>query len=97
MFVELPETYAPMLLLLKAVYWGMVCSCSWYISWQAQRLRRLDPVRNNNLYAAHEKQDWTWRSVIYRTSYRPLHMLAVEPILVTFYVSLTYSVLYACM
>ncbi|PCH37153.1 MFS general substrate transporter [Wolfiporia cocos MD-104 SS10] len=64
---------------------------------KAQRLRKADPIGNANLYAEHEKADWSIKGVLHRTLYRPIHMLAIEPILllVTIYLSLVYGVLYA--
>lgn len=64
---------------------------------KARRLRQADPVRNANLYAEHERADWSLKGVLHRTLYRPFKMLAVEPILllVTLYLSLVYGVLYA--
>ena len=57
-----------------------------------------DPVRAKDLYAEHEKQDWSIMGVIHRTLYRPLDMLINEPILVmvTVYVSIVYGLLYGC-
>ncbi|KAH9941408.1 MFS polyamine transporter [Amylocystis lapponica] len=79
-FLALPETYAPVIL-----------------QWKARRLRKEDPVNNADLYAEHEQADWSWRGILHRTLYRPIKMLAMEPILVliTFYMSLVYGVLYA--
>ncbi|OSX62324.1 hypothetical protein POSPLADRAFT_1143698 [Postia placenta MAD-698-R-SB12] len=64
---------------------------------KARRLRKADPVRNADLYAEHERADWSVKGVLHRTLYRPIKMLAVEPILllVTLYLSLVYGVLYA--
>jgi len=76
----LPETYAPVLLLKKV-----------------KRLRKEDPVGNKNIYAEHEKQDWSAKGLLNRTLLRPFKMLAMEPILVlvTFYLSIVYGLLYA--
>ena len=41
-----------------------------------QRLNKEDLVGSKNLYAEHEKQDWSIMSVIHRTLSRPFHMLA---------------------
>ncbi|TFY57696.1 hypothetical protein EVJ58_g6869 [Rhodofomes roseus] len=64
---------------------------------KAQRLRKADPVKNADLYAEHERADWSVKGIMHRTLYRPLLMLAIEPILllVTIYLSLVYGVLYA--
>ncbi|KAJ6550978.1 MFS general substrate transporter [Mycena vulgaris] len=79
MILALPETYAPVLLLKKV---------------KAQR--KADPANTQHLFAAHEKQDWSPRGVVHRTLFRPFQMLAGEPILVlvTFYLSLIYGVMY---
>ena len=55
-------------------------------------------MRNKDLYAEHELQDWSWRGIAERSLTRTFHMLAVEPILflITIYISLVYGVLYAC-
>ena len=60
------------------------------------KLRKEDPVGSKDLYAEHEKQDWSIAAVIHRTIYRPFHMLALEPILVliTIYLSVVYGLLY---
>ncbi|KAI0946742.1 hypothetical protein AcW1_010117 [Taiwanofungus camphoratus] len=67
------------------------------LSKKARRLRKADPVGNANLYAEHERADWSWKGVLQRTLYRPFLMLVTEPILllVTIYLSLVYGVLYA--
>ncbi|KIY53154.1 MFS general substrate transporter [Fistulina hepatica ATCC 64428] len=64
---------------------------------KATRLRKEDPVKYMDLYAEHERQDWSFKGVLHRTILRPFHMLMVEPILIliTIYVSLVYGVLYA--
>jgi len=63
---------------------------------QAKRLRKADPV-NTNLYAEHERQDWSLFGVLKRTLFRPFQMLALEPILLlmTIYTSIVYGLLYA--
>ena len=52
---------------------------------------------NANLYAEHEKQDWSPYGVLNRTLFRPFQMLALEPILLlmTIYSSIVYGLLYA--
>ncbi|KAJ7757194.1 MFS polyamine transporter [Mycena maculata] len=79
MIAALPETYAPVLLLKKV-----------------RARHAADPAGAQHLYAAHERQDWTPRGVLHRTLFRPFQMLAGEPILmlVTFYLSLVYGVMY---
>jgi len=54
-------------------------------------------VRNKDLFAPHERTDWTFSGVIHRTIYRPFVILAQEPILVliTVYLSVVYGLLYA--
>ncbi|KZP25669.1 MFS general substrate transporter [Athelia psychrophila] len=83
MVVCLPETFAPVILQRKAV--------------ALRRASPSNPAPNAELYAEHEKQDWSPRGVLHRTLYRPFIMLAQEPILVlvTIYLSLIYGVLYA--
>ncbi|KAJ7461152.1 MFS general substrate transporter [Mycena latifolia] len=58
--------------------------------------RKADPAGSQNLFAAHEKQDWSLRGIVHRTIFRPFQMLAGEPILVlvTIYLSLIYGVMY---
>lgn len=60
-------------------------------------MRGAEPEKNAALYAEHEKLDWSPRGVLHRTLYRPFHMLYKEPILVlvTFYLSFNYGILYA--
>ena len=60
------------------------------------KLRKEDPVGSKDLYAEHEKQDWSLMAVIRRTIFRPFHMLALEPILVmvTIYLSIVYGLLF---
>ena len=64
---------------------------------KAKKLRKADPKGTTQLYAEHEKQDWSIRGLIHRTVFRPFIMLLQEPILVlvTIYVSLVYGILYA--
>ncbi|KAI0050323.1 MFS polyamine transporter [Auriscalpium vulgare] len=64
---------------------------------KAQRLRKADPVGNQALYAAHEKNPWNFRALLDRTIFRPFTMLLHEPILVlvTVYMSIVYGVIYA--
>ncbi|KAJ6574555.1 MFS polyamine transporter [Mycena capillaripes] len=63
---------------------------------KVRAMRKADPVGAQNLFAAHERQDWSVRGVVNRTLFRPFQMLAGEPILVlvTLYLSLIYGVLY---
>jgi hypothetical protein len=65
---------------------------------KAKRLRKEDPIGSKQLYAEHEKQDWSFKGVINRTLFRPFKMLAMEPILllITIYVAIVYGLLYAC-
>ncbi|KAH9941406.1 major facilitator superfamily domain-containing protein [Amylocystis lapponica] len=67
------------------------------LQWKARRLRKADPVNNAELYAEHERTDWSWRGILHRTLYRPIQMLLLEPILtlVTLYMTFVYGVLYA--
>ena len=66
---------------------------------RAQKMRKEDPVGCKDLYAQHEKQDWSVMGVLDRTLFRPFKMLSVEPILVlvTVYLSIVYGLLYARM
>jgi MFS transporter, DHA1 family, multidrug resistance protein len=65
---------------------------------KVNRLRKEDPVGSKYLYAEHEKQDWSFTGVISRTLFRPVKMLALEPILllITIYTAVVYGLLYAC-
>jgi MFS transporter, DHA1 family, multidrug resistance protein len=67
------------------------------MSAQAENLRKTDPVKNAVLYAEHEKQDWSFLGVLYRTLYRPFHMLYKEPMLalITVYLSFVYGISYS--
>ena len=61
-----------------------------------KKLSKEDPVGGKDLYAEHEKQDWSIVAVIHRTVFRPFHMLALEPILllITIYFSIVYGLLF---
>ncbi|SPO25527.1 probable mfs-multidrug-resistance transporter [Ustilago trichophora] len=63
---------------------------------KAKRLRKLDPQGNKDLYAPHEKSDWSIGGIAHRTLLRPFQILAQEPILVliTIYLSVVYGILY---
>ena len=63
---------------------------------KAKRLRKLDPEGNKDLYAPHEKSDWSVGGIAHRTLLRPFQILAQEPILVliTIYLSIVYGILY---
>ncbi|KAJ7611271.1 major facilitator superfamily domain-containing protein [Roridomyces roridus] len=58
--------------------------------------RRADPEGSKQLYAAHEKQDWSPWGIMKRTLFRPFIMLSQELILVlvTIYICLIYGVMY---
>ncbi|PPR04190.1 hypothetical protein CVT24_010738 [Panaeolus cyanescens] len=64
---------------------------------KVKKMRKDDPIGSKNLYAEHEKQDWSFKGVVHRTLFRPFSMLAQEPILVliTLYLSIVYGLLYA--
>lgn len=64
---------------------------------RVKKIRKEDPVGSKDLYAEHEKQDWSMKGVLDRTLFRPFIMLAMEPILVliTAYMSIVYGLLYA--
>ncbi|CDW97277.1 hypothetical protein [Sporisorium scitamineum] len=63
---------------------------------KAKQLRRLDPEGNKDLYAPHEKSDWSVGGIAHRTLPRPFEILTQEPILVliTIYLSIVYGILY---
>ncbi|KZV63930.1 MFS polyamine transporter [Peniophora sp. CONT] len=63
---------------------------------RAIRLRREDPVKNQDLYAEAEKHGWDFNSLLDRTLKRPFKMLGGELILllITIYHSVVYGVLY---
>jgi len=65
---------------------------------KAKRLRRQDAKLNKDLYAEHEKGDWSAKGLLERTLFRTFKMLALEPILVltTIYVAVVYGLLYSC-
>jgi len=65
---------------------------------KAKSLRKEDPMGSKQLYAEHEKQDWSFKGLINRTIFRPFKMLAMEPILllITMYIAIIYGLLYAC-
>jgi MFS transporter, DHA1 family, multidrug resistance protein len=64
---------------------------------KAKRLRKSDPVKNGNKYAAFDKQDTSFKAMLDRTLLRPFHMLLLEPILVliTIYIGVVYGLIYA--
>lgn len=65
---------------------------------KARRLRKQDPELNKDIYAEHEKSDWSVKGVLERTLFRPFKMLALEPILVltTIYIAIVYGLFYSC-
>jgi MFS transporter, DHA1 family, multidrug resistance protein len=64
---------------------------------KAKQLRKADPVKNANKYAAFDKRDTSLKSILDRTLLRPFHMLLLEPILVliTIYIGMVYGLIYA--
>lgn len=64
---------------------------------KARGLRKSDPVGNKDVYAEHERGDWSLKGVIRRTVSRPVEMVLKERILVlvTIYLSFVYGVLYS--
>ncbi|KAJ3535277.1 hypothetical protein NMY22_g6556 [Coprinellus aureogranulatus] len=64
---------------------------------KAKKLRKAEPEKNKDIFAQHERQDWSAKGILHRTLFRPFSMLAMEPILVlvTLYLSLVYGLLYA--
>ncbi|KAF9648346.1 MFS general substrate transporter [Thelephora ganbajun] len=67
------------------------------LQWKARGLRKADPVRNKDVFAEHERGDWSLRGIIRRTLLRPVEMVLNEKILVfvTIYLSFVYGVLYS--
>ncbi|KAF8342000.1 MFS general substrate transporter [Cantharellus anzutake] len=63
---------------------------------KARRLRKEDPVKNKDLYTAHEGADWSFRGIAQRAIIRPFVIMALEPILIllTLYSSLIYGILF---
>lgn len=63
---------------------------------KAKRFRKRDPENNKNLYAPHEKGDFSIKALMHRTLLRPFQILGQEPILVmiTVYISVVYGILY---
>ncbi|GJJ05823.1 hypothetical protein Clacol_000010 [Clathrus columnatus] len=64
---------------------------------RARRLRKQDPEKHGEKYAAAEHADYGPRSLLERTILRPFAMLGQEPILVliTIYLSIIYGLLYS--
>lgn len=64
---------------------------------KARGLRKADPVGNRDVYAEHERGDWSLKGVARRTILRPVKMVLNEKILVlvTIYLSFVYGVLYS--
>lgn len=60
---------------------------------KAKRLRKQDPELNKDLFAPHERTDWSIKGVAHRTLLRPFQIIAQEPILVliTIYLSVVYG------
>ncbi|KAL1743340.1 major facilitator superfamily domain-containing protein [Schizophyllum fasciatum] len=90
MFIFAGACTAVMLVALPETYAPVI------LAKKAHRLRKADPTRYADLYAEHDRQDWSLSGVIRRTLFRPFQMLFIEPILalVTLYLSLVYGVLY---
>jgi len=67
------------------------------LRWKARELRKADPVGNKDLYAEHERGDWSLKGVVIRTLSRPVEMVLKEKILVlvTIYLSFVYGILYS--
>jgi DHA1 family multidrug resistance protein-like MFS transporter len=67
------------------------------LQWKARRLREVDPIGNKDVYAEHERGDWSLKGVTRRTLLRPVEMVLREKILVlvTIYLSFVYGVLYS--
>ena len=67
------------------------------LQWKARELRKADPVGNKDVYAEHEREDWSIKGVIYRTVFRLVEMVLKEKILisVTVYISFVYGILYS--
>ena len=67
------------------------------LKWKAKELRKADPVRNNNVYAEHERGDWSLKGAVRRTVIRPVEMVLKERILVlvTIYTAFVYGIFYS--
>jgi len=67
------------------------------LQWKARELQKADPVRNKDVYAEHERGDWSLKGVMRRTVLRPVNMVLKERILVlvTIYLSFVYGILYS--
>ena len=64
---------------------------------KAREFRKTDPIGNKDVYAEHERGDWSLKGVMRRTVLRPVEMVLREKILVfvTIYLSFVYGVLYS--
>jgi len=67
------------------------------LQWKARELRKTDPVGNKDVYAEHERGDWSLKGVVCRTLIRPVEMVLQEKILVfvTIYLSFVYGIMYS--
>ena len=67
------------------------------LQWKAKELRNADPVGNKDVYAEHERGDWSVKGVVRRTLSRSVEMVLKEKILVfvTIYLSFVYGILYS--
>jgi hypothetical protein len=58
------------------------------LQWKAREFRKADPMGNKDVYAEHERGDWSLKGVILRTVLRPVKMVVRERIPV--FVSLSF-------
>ena len=67
------------------------------LQWKAKALRKADPVGNKDVYAEHERGDWSVKGVTRRTFSRSVEMVLKEKILVfvTIYLSFVYGIMYS--
>lgn len=67
------------------------------LQWKARELRHADPVGNKDVFAEHERGDWSIKGVVRRTLSRSVEMVLKEKILVfvTIYLSFVYGILYS--
>lgn len=97
--IFLPETFPPVLLAKKAVRMrrDLRKSQSSIAMTATMEAQGEEDATDKDVYAPHELQDRSLRTIATRTLFRPFEMLAKEPILVltTIYLSLVYGLLYA--
>ena len=67
------------------------------LQWKARELRKANPAGNKDVYAEHERGDWSVKGVVRRTLSRSVEMVLKEKILVfvTIYLSFVYGIMYS--